>query len=292
MTKSEFDTLIKENLVAQFGPELFGYHIPGTDRTYGNYYNDDAFSAFKKEMQSSPYAHIYHSYNRGKGSELKELPSRYGILPPKMASVASSSRFCYLALRDGAAALGTSNPVIFECGCPITGVPGNAPQLDACIPADSIYVEAKCHEIFDSHRVVMKNKYHNLIHGTDNAFGFEPRVSTGTATFEIPLSAFGIEKDSSMFDIKQLLCHLMGIASQTEQPATLVYLFFIPKTTDPVKQKAVDDVFNALREEIRCIFNSAPIRNFCTANQITLRAVAENASVMEPLSHENLVSLI
>ena len=291
MNKSEFDTLIKENLVAQFGPDFFGYHIPSTDRTYGNYYCEDAFFAFREEMKSS-YPHIHHFYNRGKGSELKELPSRYGILPPKMASVASSSRFCYLTLRDGAAALGTNNPVIFEHGCPITGVPGNAPQLDACIPADSIYVEAKCHEIFDSHRVVMKNKYHNPIYGTDNAFGFEPRVSTGTATFEIPLSDFGIQKSASMFDIKQLLCHLMGIASQSEQPATLVYLFFIPKATDSVKQKAVDDVFTALREEIRCIFNSAPIRHFCTANQITLRAVAENASIMEPLSHENLVSLI
>ena len=94
-----------------------------------------------------------------------------------------------------------------------------------------------------------------------------------------------------MFDIKQLLCHLMGIASQTEQPATLVYLFFIPRTTDPAKQNAVDAVFNALREEIRCIFNSAPIHHFCTTNQITLRAVAENAPIMEPLSHKNLVSL-
>ena len=36
------------------------------------------------------------------GAELSEKRNRYGTFtPPKIASVASSSRFCYLALKDG-----------------------------------------------------------------------------------------------------------------------------------------------------------------------------------------------
>ena len=291
MNKNEFDSLIKENLAAQIGLGSFGYCVPNNDKPFGNYYSKPAFAAFLAEMKIPPYENIYRSYHAGKGGELEEHSGRYGILPPKMASVASSSRFCYLALRNGAEALGTDKPVQFEHECRITGISGNAPQLDACIPESNIYVEVKCHEIFDLHRVEMKAKYHNRIYSADNAFGFESKNAEYAHTFEIPLSDFGIQKSTSMFDIKQLLCHLMGIASQTEQPATLVYLFFIPQTTDPAKQNAVDAVFNALREEIRCIFNSAPIRHFCTTNQITLRAVAENASIMEPLCQKNLVTL-
>lgn len=291
MTKSEFDDLIKENLVAQLGYDSFGYNTLDTGKTFYNYYSREAFSAFLDEMQTPSYSNIHHSYNIGKGGELEEHYGRYGTLPPKMASVASSSRFCYLALRDGATALGTTNPMQFEHECRITGISGTAPQLDACIPADNIYVEAKCHEIFDAHRVIMKGKYHNLIYGVDNAFGFDHRINPDTETFEIPLSAFGIEKESSMFDIKQLLCHLLGIASQNKRPATLVYLFFLPKTTDPLKQHQINAVSRSLSEEICSIWNSAPIRNFCTTNQITLRAVAETAFIMEPLCNDNLVTL-
>lgn len=95
ISKNEFDYFIKKNLVDVFGNDCFGYEIE--DKSYDVYYNKEAYNKFISKMQNGKYNKFYNQYNRGKGSELKEKRN----MPPKMASVASSSRFCYLALRDG-----------------------------------------------------------------------------------------------------------------------------------------------------------------------------------------------
>lgn len=95
ISKNEFDCFIKKNLVDVFGNDCFGYEIE--DKSYDVYYNKEAYNKFISKMQNGKYNKFYNQYNRGKGSELKEKRN----MPPKMASVASSSRFCYLALRDG-----------------------------------------------------------------------------------------------------------------------------------------------------------------------------------------------
>ena len=291
MEKSTFDYIIKKNLEAAIGSNAFGYKIPGSPKVYDTYYCNQRFDAFKEEMRAS-YQGAYDSYFYGKGSELSEQTGRYGVTPPKMASVASSSRFCYLALRDGTHALGGAGNVEFEHECRITGISGIAPQLDAYVEDGGIYVEAKCHEIFDSHRIIMKEKYWQLIYGEGNQFGFQPLPAADSdadqKTFDVPLPAFGIQKSHSMFDTKQFLCHLLGIASQPGGTKRLVYLFFMPIPDDEETQKAIEGVFSELREEIRCIFNSAPIQNFCRANHIALQAVAESSRTMEALSEINM----
>lgn len=291
ISKDDFDRIIRNNLAARCGSDVFGYQIPGTGKIYDNYYANSAFSQFIEEMKTPRYRAIYESYRRGKGSELEIQLTRHGTLPPKMASVASSSRFCYLALRDGGQALRGSGPVHFEHECRIPGISGTAPQLDAYIPAERIYVEAKCHEIFTPHRIVLKKAYWNLIYGPENHFGFPTETPPSEDSFEISLSSFGIRKKSSMFDIKQLLCHLLGIAAQQTGPKTLVYLFFKPISERPGKQQGIDEVFDTLEEEIRSIFHSAPIEQFCRTHQILLRAAAECSAVMEPLNSGNIITI-
>ena len=290
LTKKAFDNLIKENLSETMGADQFGYEL---SKTYEEYYNKMAFQKFLEEMKQS-YPTAYERYADGKGSELREKPGRYGMCPPKMASVASSSRFCYLALRDGGEVLGDHGIVLFEYGCPIQGVVGNAPQLDAYLPETNTYIEAKCHEIFDSHRIVLKEKYWNLIYGEQNDFGFSPKEYTGQETFEIAPVEFGISKANPMFDIKQFLCHLMGIASENEgdNSAKLVYLFFKPKTEDEGAKRLIEDVFGELRKEIHALFSSKPIQRFVQKNNIHLDAIVEEAFVMEKLTVENFKSLI
>ena len=292
MKKSDFDKLLRQNIIDVTGKNDFGYFITDKVEPYHNYYNNKVFQTFLNEMKSS-YPAAYRSYDTGKGSELECKNGRYGLTPPKMASVASSSRFCYLALRNGAHALGSNDIVEFECEQRITGISGNAPQLDAHIPDKNIFVEAKCHEIFDPHTVVLKDKYWHLIYGTDNAFGFSEIEKPATETFEIPLSIFGIEKTHSMFDIKQLLCHLLGIASQKQntESATLLYLFFKPKANSVEKENEINTVFDALQDEIVKIFNSVPIQNFIHNKNIQLKALAEYAQIMEPLNANNILEL-
>lgn len=287
LTKNEFDTFIKNNINKIEKKVEFGYQVEGKEEPYSLYYSEKEFKKFLDEMRQPKYQEFYLSYAKGKGSEIKAQKGRYGTKPPKMASVASSSRFCYLALRDGAHALGYDGKVRVEVGCPITGIKGTAPQIDAKI-GDNTYVEVKCHEIFDLHQITLKQQYWNLIYGKENSFGFEEKDLTAKAEFMIPLEEFGIHEKHAMFDIKQLICHLLGIAS-TNQAAELVYLFYKPKLDDILPEKPVIDLtFEALKNEIRCIFESAPIRNFCKKHNIKLKAVMEHSIQMEMLTSDNI----
>ena len=105
-----------------------------------------------------------------------------------MASVASSSRFAYLALRCGAQAIGGTDHVEFEHECRIQGIRGTAPQLDAYTADENgnpIYVEVKCHEIFDPHKIELKAAYWENIYGEKNAFGFPAKKAKKVICVEI-----------------------------------------------------------------------------------------------------------
>jgi hypothetical protein len=282
--KSWFDGVILNNLIQKgFGP--FGYTMGSS--TYPTYYSREAFSAFLLEMGFCHPKH-HNRYLNGQGSELLETKT-----PPKMASVASSSRFAYLALRWGAEALGGTQCVEFEHECRIQGIRGTAPQLDAYTrdaQGNPILIEVKCHEIFDPHTIELSTAYWDLLYAEGNDFGLSPAEEKPTADkFQVPLSSFAIGKDHSMMDVKQLLCHLMGIASQKQpnQPATLVYLFFKPQATGEDKF-TVERIFSELIAEMNGIFNSAPIRSFCRKHQIHLKALIEEAPVMERLTEHNI----
>lgn len=273
MNKKEFDAIIKKNLIAD-GLDEFGYEING--KIYENYYSKAVFERFKKENNLPDYA----------GNEVEERSGK----PPKMASVASSSRFCYLALRNGAEALGGSGAVEFEHECRIKGIKGTAPQLDAYVADGNMFIEAKCHEIFDSHRAVFAMQYWELLFGENNDFGFPPLQSPASDRFEIQPEVFGIHKRNPMFDIKQLICHLLGIKSnkKKDESAKLVYLFFKPEVEDCNVREEINEVFKMLSREIDAIFNSMPVRSFCMRNNITLSAVEECAWEMCDLSDANI----
>lgn len=282
--KTWFDGLILTNLEKKgYGP--FGYEL--NNKPYSMYYSRDAFAAFTDEMEQC-YPQHYNQYINGQGSELKETST-----PPKMASVASSSRFAYLALRDGAQAISGTDYIEFEHECRIQGIRGTAPQLDAYTTdknGNPFYVEVKCHEIFDQHKIELRLAYWENIYGEQNAFGFPAKTKmSDSATFSIPFNRFGMTTEKSMMDIKQLLCHLMGIASQKEQkqPATLVYLFYKPVVTGN-HHTILDGIFSQLTDEIDYIFNSKPIKTFCSIHRIDLKVVVEEAATMERLTANNI----
>ena len=164
--KHRFDMLIRKNL-EESGAGPFGYSLNG--KPYLAYYDKESFGNFKDEMKYCFPAHYDH-YIIGHGSELIETSS-----PPKMASVASSSRFAYLSLRYGAHAIGGTEHVEFEHEYRISGIRGTTPQLDAYTTDEKgrpIYVEVKCHEIFDRHKIVLKTAYWEKLYGENNDFGF------------------------------------------------------------------------------------------------------------------------
>ena len=307
ISKKEFDYIIKENLIESgISQERFTFKVEG--REYDEYYAEEEFNKFVVEMKND-YPNHYKKYSGdeevtdnkgGVGGELVKKKGRYGLMPPKMASVASSSRFCYLALRDGTDVYDlnrvlTKYDVEFEKECKISVDSPTAPQLDAYIKDEEcdIFVEAKCHEIFDKHKPEFKNKYLNYFKENNMFSNILPKEDKTAETFELPLSIFDIVKDSTRFDIKQFVCHLLGIKVQSKgKKAKLVYLFFKPISNDIETNAKVNEVFDELKEEIKSIFNSKYIKEFCENNNIELSVVAEESKVMEKLTLSNKVNLL
>ena len=294
ITKSLFNDIILSNLILKKGYSYFGYPILFNGNNiinHTNYYSSKAFLEFVKEMENN-YPNAHKSYKNGSGSELLSKDSN----PPKMASVASSSRFCYLALRDSTSALGSIGTATFEARCPIKGVKNATANLDAYIQDTNTYIEAKCQEIFDTHQLKTRVPYWDCIYGTNNDISFNlpitqtKPIDTGKNHFDIPLNALGL-KDIHRFDFKQFLCHLLGIASNSpNRPSTLIYLFFKPENIK--YQASINEVFTDLSKEIRTVFENVYIQNFCQKHGITLKAVAEFSETMEALTSENIEYLL
>lgn len=230
LTKSQFDTIIRDNILKHSGLKASPFfEAMDEEMAYTNYYNDTAFGDFCDDMKTN-YPKAYDAYKNGPGKEMDKRPPA----PAKMASVASSSRFCYLALRDGAEALGLNGIPEFEKACPIKGlVPLTNANPDAFFEKDNTYFEVKYHEIFDPQKS-FKDKYRSLFINDYKAFGFKKeQFNPMEGPDDFILELFG-DKHATIkrFDYKQLICHLMGIASSKDTctRATLIYLFFKPKS--------------------------------------------------------------
>lgn len=196
-----------------------GYMVRNT--TYWNYMSNESWNLFFNSMSS-----IHKTqYDNADGGELSEKNSRYGMMPPKMASFGSSSRLIYN--------LSKSIPNFqFEKQLP-THV-GHKANLDGylCKAGKNIYVEAKCREIYSSHTdIEVGNVYeevYNFIHEVNNDFSFEKNVSKEKNHFKCTFSYQG--RVIKHFDIKQLICHFLAITAdvlKTGQKANIQFLYLI-----------------------------------------------------------------
>jgi hypothetical protein len=298
---SRFDQFLLDN---QNSREAFGYKAESGD-VYPEYFIKEVFQSFLREMKES-YPSAYADYGGGKGGEFKERSSRADKegrkkrVPPKMASVGSSSRFVYLTFRDFKPTEFLGSPikngtmVKFEKGLVIykshSGAEfdlseGNvlsddahptAPQMDAFFDSATrpVFIEAKCHEILAKHVAILDATYRGLM----DLFGFDgvtvkpfydKRKKKLVDKMIVPLANFGFGQNVKdlHFDIKQFLCHLMGIACyckrERKQGAAFSYLFCFPKG-------AQDPAIWATKGEIATIFSSPAIKRFTDAFHISL----------------------
>lgn len=203
-----------------------GYDIPGKD-TYWNYLSKDSWSAFLAEMSMLHQA----QYKDGDGGELEEKNSRYGMVPPKMASFGSSSRFIYNKSK--------SIPNFsFEKQFP-TRV-GHTANLDGYVEKGTTIfcVEAKCREIYSSHKNIRVSTIYEKVYERIKSisdFSYDSKeikddIEHRKYTFEYR------EHELVHFDIKQLICHFLGISADLLENQKrgisihFVYLIFNPKT--------------------------------------------------------------
>ena len=221
-----------------------GYSING--REYWNYMSNDSWKEFMREMLQEHK----DQFNNAGGGELREKNSRWGWMPPKMASFGSSSRIRYNLSKD-------TPGFVFEKQLPTyVGHPAN---LDSYLLHNNtaFFVEAKCREIYGSHAGLnISNSYrdvYDFINQENPSFDFESKAGKDQDHFKCTFS-YG-EKDIKHFDLKQLICHFLGITADLIENKhkfnniKFIYLIFNPEKNTDFSNSAIESFEKKLKEE-------------------------------------------
>ena len=183
--------------LAETGTTDGGYTIGNIKRN--TYMSNEEWNSFLLAMDSVARA----EYEVGGGSELKEKNGR----PPKMASYGSSSRMIYNLSRE-------NKSFVFEKQFPTT-IGGKA-NLDGFLetPDKYIFVEAKCHESYSAKKnsvSIAYKKLYDYINERAKDFKIDMTPSAGGKSMDV--AYFAENAKIERFDIKQMICHLLGIAT-------------------------------------------------------------------------------
>lgn len=216
-------------------------------------YYDNAYSeSLKKELNKRKCLEKFGAREFTK--------SRTGLI--KICSIASSSRLCFLYFAN--------KNVSFEKELLIGVNSRTKAHLDA-YDNKNTYYECKCHEIFDNHNTKknhLRLSYKKLIKECFNI----SYPDNNDEYLMLKLSDFGIQKDTSIyyleFDMKQFLCHLMGLANNGG--GKLQYVFFTPSVKEIELNALCKEVYSTLHNEIDEIWNCSVIKNMCNKYNITL----------------------
>lgn len=207
-----------------------GFFIAESNKTYNTHYTNSDWETYTREMQEK-YHKAFDRYSNCPGGEMKKYYDKRWKqwMPPKMASYGSSSRFIYEKSR-------MIPSFRFEEGLPI-GIQGYGKEavasLDGFYEPKCIYVEAKCHEFYNPLSTEFKDKYEEfynyLVNATGGDFRFDVKRDIKKPTVKFSWKNAPI----TQFDLKQVLCHLLGIAKKTLQDAgkqvpTFIYLVYKP----------------------------------------------------------------
>lgn len=213
-----------------------GYCVDG--KIYNTYMTKDEWDKFKTSMSSSSL----EEFGEGGGGELVEKSGR----PPKMACYGSSSRMIYTLSRH-------KPDFHYEKKLPTTI--GGTANIDGFYENKNkyVFVEAKCHEPYSAKSTLVSENYKKL-------YCFINDHMSGNVEFEIKSS----ERERYMnveflscgeklrhFDIKQMICHLLGIATGIlkkefiPKQIDFVYLLYDPTDLDLASniKLAVDSIY-------------------------------------------------
>ena len=210
----------------------YGYVVRESNITYENYMSNETWKSFLEEMPK-----LYRrQFEDGDGGELKEKRGRGGLYPPKMASYGSSSRFIFNISRD-------IPGFCFEKQLP-TRV-GHKANLDGYLQKGDtdIFVEAKCREIYTKHEKNKISKVYSAVYAfikeKEKGFSFvESEYDTTQSYFTFEYNGTIIKH----FDIKQLICHFLGIAADylenhKRKKIKFIYLIYNPNEIPTIKEK-------------------------------------------------------
>lgn len=194
-----------------------GYHT-SNGKVYDSYMDQASWDLFLQDMSAEHRSHFDH----GGGGELREENGR----PPKMASFISSSRMIYQLSKD-------IPGFVFEAKRPT--IVGGTANLDGFLEKENTvyYVEAKLREPY-SHQTVQKIKVnYKPVYAwlRERMPGIFECVMEDCGSREMDV-VFCREGSAVIgFDIKQMICHLLGIAAfhlrQPRIPESVRFLYLL-----------------------------------------------------------------
>ena len=203
------------------------------------YMTNEEWTAFFSAMPET----ARKEYGEGGGDELSEKNGR----PPKMASYGSSSRMIYMLSRQ---------KDIFHYEKKLPTTVGGKANLDGFYEEDNhyIFVEAKCHEPYTTKKVSVSKCYENLYkyineHNPSNIY-IDMEASKCGKYLNVEYFVDG--KKIERFDIKQMICHLLGIATGMLKgtlkrlPTDFIYLLYDPTELDlpPQAKDEIDNIYH------------------------------------------------
>ena len=235
-TDKTLDLLIKTAETKQDN-NTNGYEI--NNQIYDNYIENDIWKSFVAEMKER-YPTAYSAYSEGAGDELGV--KKVGKYPPKMASYGSSSRMIYLLSRN-------IPNFKFEEKLPTTV--GGIAHMDGylCNGNTKIFIEAKCREPYSSKSFVIDTKYKELYQHIDKNSDVDIKceiTDVDDEKMKVKFIANGME--ITRFDIKQMISHLLGIATQqlqlqSKEKICFLYLLYNPTVLDIKDEKAKQKIY-------------------------------------------------
>ena len=238
------DLSIKRN---ETGTEKENNYYLLADRKYENYIDNETWMTFVTEMKNK-YPSAYAEYGEGSGDELGI--KKVGKYPPKMASYGSSSRMIYLLSRD-------IRGFQFEKKLPTTV--GGIANMDGFLQGEGkqFYIEAKCREPYSPKSYIIDRKYEDLYRYIDA----EPTVDLKcnlTILDDDKMQVQFVAQGTviTAFDIKQMISHLLGIATAklnkpTVEKIRFLYLLYDPSAISIVNSKHEEKIMTAYNTQVR-----------------------------------------
>lgn len=244
--QTALDCAIRDSEVGK-DTKKYGYNVNGN--IYCNYMSNKYWESYRKDM---PEEHR-KQFENGSGGELKEKKGRWGIYPPKMASFGSSSRMIYELSKD-------IPEFCFEDQLD-TRVGGIA-NLDGFLKKDNkyIYIEAKRREIYSSTHEgeEIKEVYLPVYDWIKDKCGEENFDFTITDAQKKDIKKVTFYLNDNLvqyFDLKQLICHFLGIAYELAKHSInadvkFLYLIYNPKN---VKEKIDENYKKKISTRFDCV---------------------------------------
>ncbi|MBQ9785499.1 MAG: hypothetical protein IJW29_08355 [Clostridia bacterium] len=204
-----------------------GNSVKYSKKTYMTKEEWKAFEADMKANDLQPNAHT--EYSKGGGDELTEKNGR----PPKMASYGSSSRMIYNLSRNKAG---------FHYEKKLSTSVGGTANLDGFCNEENryIFVEAKCREPYSKKNNSVSTAYKELYDYINIKTAGSMKISMipSKCGRYMNVDYFAGDEKLEHFDIKQMICHLLGIATGLlkgileRKQIDFIYLLYDPTELD------------------------------------------------------------